>query len=163
MRSRSGGHEASEGAVGMAGQPYLAVHDGPTSVLADAGRTGGRLSLVVHDLAAGDTGPWQRVAEVDVGYLVLAGRLEVRLPDRCWVVDPLALVSCPRGTSHRVTALTAARVAVLATPGDIEPFLVHGAALAAADPALFLALAQEHRVEVLPDLLPWNPIGKDES
>jgi mannose-6-phosphate isomerase-like protein (cupin superfamily) len=138
----------------MAAEPYLARYSAGMPVLADAARTGGRSAVVVRDLASGATWPWQRAADADLGYLVLAGCLEVRLADRVEVAEPIALAHCPAGTAHRIRALTAVRLAVLVTPGGLEPFLVHGLPAAAADPALFLALAQEHRVEVLPDLLP---------
>jgi hypothetical protein len=75
----------------------------------------------------------------------------VSVGTRTWTVDGIGLVHCPRGTAHCLRAVTATRLVAVATPAGVEPFL---AACDDADPALLLALAQEHRVDVLPDFLP---------
>lgn len=142
--------EAGRAAV----EPYLAQHDqqAAITVLADAGRTGGALGVVVLDLRAGDTCAWYRHTGEEVAYLVLDGRVEFRLGGEAWAASPVSLVLVPRCTAHCYRALTEARLLLLAVPAGLERFVASSGA-AAVDAALLLALAQEHRVEVLPDLL----------
>jgi quercetin dioxygenase-like cupin family protein len=136
-----------------AGAPYLAEHDPQRgiTVLADAGRTDGALGVVVRDLRAGETRARYRHAAEDVAYLVLEGEVELRVGDRAWTVRPLSLVLSPRGTAHCYRALTDARIVLLAVPGGVERFFESSDVV---DGALLLALAQEHRVDVVPDFLP---------
>jgi quercetin dioxygenase-like cupin family protein len=136
-----------------ADEPYLDEHDPQrrTTVLADAGRTGGALGVAVCDLRLGDTRAWCRHTGEDVAYLVLEGDVEFRVTNHVWTARPLGLVFAPRHAAHGYRALSDARIVVLAVPAGLERFIESSAA--AGDAALLLALAQEHRVEVLPDLL----------
>jgi quercetin dioxygenase-like cupin family protein len=139
--------------AGSAPAPYLARHDplGRTTVLADAVRTGGRLGVVSSTLTAGSGRSRLRFAEADVAYLVVDGTVEVQVDSHAWTLQALGLVHCPRGTAHSLRARTDSRLVVVTVPAGVEPFV---AACDDADPALLLALAQEHHVDVLPDFLP---------
>jgi quercetin dioxygenase-like cupin family protein len=136
-----------------ADEPYLDAHDPRrgTTVLADAGRTRGAFGVAVCDLRVGDARSWCRHTGEDVAYLVVEGDVEFRVADHVWTVQPVSLVFAPRHAAHCYRALTDARVVVLAVPAGLERFVE--TSTAAGDAALLLALAQEHRVEVLPDLL----------
>lgn len=136
--------------------PYLAVHDPHrrTTVLADADRTGGALGLVIQDLRAHEVGAWRRHAVADVAYLVLEGDVEFRVGHQLLAAAPLSLVLTPRGAAHCYRAHTDARLALLAVPAGVERFVEGSARAVGGDAALVLALAQEHRVELLPEFLP---------
>lgn len=139
-------------AAGSGPEPYLARDEpsGGITVLADASRTAGAMAVVTTVLSAGSSRSWMRFLDADLAYLVLDGAVEVHVGAQSWVAEPFSLFHCPRGTAHCLKASAASRVAVLATPAGVEGFLI---ACDTNDAALLLALAQEHRVEVLPDFL----------
>jgi quercetin dioxygenase-like cupin family protein len=139
----------------MAGSPYPSGRPSTgDSTLVAAERTGGRLAVLVRDLAPGHEPPLRRHAVEDLVYVVLEGEVVLEGPDGASTAGPDAVLHVPPATAHRCRAITAARVLVLAVPGGAEPLLLHEGRLAEEDPALLLALAQEHRVELLPGLLP---------
>lgn len=124
-------------------------------MLAGGPEVPGGAAVLVRDLRPWAAVPWCRYPANDLGYLVLQGRMRFAMPGRDRLVDGLSFVPCPRGTAHRWTAHTPVRLLVLVAPaGGVERFLLHADRCAADDPALLLELAQEHGVELLPDLLP---------
>ena len=139
-----------------AGEPYLATHDPGrrTTVLADDRRTRGALGVVVRDLRRGDDVAWLRHPGQDLAYLVLDGDVEFRVDDRRWTARPVSLLLSPRGAAHCYRALTDARVALLLAPAGAEHVLEHAGPPSDVDAALLLPLAQEHRLDVIPDFLP---------
>ncbi|MGN6330717.1 MAG: cupin domain-containing protein [Motilibacteraceae bacterium] len=139
----------SDVAEDMAGAAYLARYPGTGDVaLIEGARTGGRLTAVVRELAAGQAASPRRHRGEDLVYVVLDGEVELEVPGRRWVARPLTALHVPPGVGHRYRATTPARLLVLATPAAVEPLLVHEQRLARDDPALLLALAQEHRVDL---------------
>ncbi|HEU4675166.1 MAG TPA: cupin domain-containing protein [Motilibacteraceae bacterium] len=120
--------------------------------MVEGARTGGRLTAVVRELAAGQAPSPRRHAVEDLVYVVLDGEVELEVPGRRWHADAVTALHVPAGTSHRYRATTRARLLVLATPAAAEPLLVHEQRLTREDPALLLALAQEHRVDFSVDL-----------
>ncbi|MDR7363304.1 quercetin dioxygenase-like cupin family protein [Marmoricola bigeumensis] len=139
----------------MAGSPYPArPARAGDRLLVSGDRTQGRLAVLVRELAAGAEVPPRRHTDDDVVYVVLEGEVAVAGADGEQVVGASAVLHVPPGTSHRYRALTDSVVLVLVAPAGAEHLLLHEDRLAAEDPGLLLALAQEHRVALLPGLLP---------
>ena len=150
---------AAGGVTRRAGEPYLASHDPDrrTTVLADAPRTGGVLGVVVRDLRVGDGhGPDRHTAQ-DVAWLVLDGDIAFHVGDLHRTAGPLSLVHVPRGTAYRYRSLTDARLVLPTVPAGVERFVELTGRGTEVDAALVLAVAQEHRTEVLADFLPPSP------
>ena len=128
----------------MAGSPYPEPYVAP----------GGRAAVVVRDLAAGTGVPWRRHTEEDLVHVVLEGEVVLETAEGAWTGVPHAVLHVPPGVAHRYRAVTRSRLLVVVLPAGAEQLLLHEERLAVEDPALLLALAQEHRVELLPGLLP---------
>lgn len=139
----------------MADSPYLSTYAGRgDSALLDGGRTGGRLAVVVRDLARGAATTSRRHSTDGVTYVVLDGEVELETTGCTRTLRPVTVAHVPVAVAHRYRAVTRARLLVIVVPAGVEQLLAYEERLAQDDPALLLALAQEHHVEFLPGLLP---------
>ena len=122
-------------------------------------QTGGRLTVFENVIPPGD-GPPHHVHRVeDEAWVVLEGTLRFRLGEDVRDAPAGSFVFAPRGTAHSFVNVTEmpARVLVIFTPGGIEQFFDHFAALPpeAVNPGAYVRLGDAIGMDVV-----GPPIGR---
>ncbi len=118
----------------MPGKPFaVSVDEAPAywslgellTVLATAEQTGGAFSLMEERLPRGAEPPPHVHHREDEAFLLLEGRLTVRVGDDEFAASPGSFVYCPRGIPHLLTVETdEVRMLTLCTPGGVEQLFV---------------------------------------
>lgn len=94
-------------------------------ILARAGETNGAYGVILRVAPRGFTPPYHQHSREDTGFLVLDGRVTMRVGDEECVLGPNEYRFAPRGVPHwfRVESETA-RFIEIVTPGGFEGFHV---------------------------------------
>lgn len=92
-------------------------------VLLDAAHTGGVLTALSSELAAGDASPLHSHAREDEIFILLSGRATVWVGDQRHEVGPGGVAFLPRDLPHAYRILEdGTRMLTLCTPGGLEGF-----------------------------------------
>lgn len=92
------------------------------TVHAESSTTGAAFAVIELRAPAGDTSPWHRHAREHETFVVVEGRLQVRVGDATHDLGPGETVTGPPGAPHgyRVIGDTPARFLVVVVPAGLE-------------------------------------------